>query len=42
MILMPTELRLLDFRIWGGATVGGFDIETLLPWIEWGYESIKS
>ena len=29
------------FRIWGGATVESFDIETLLPWIEWGYQSIK-
>ena len=29
------------FRIWGGATVKSSDIETLLPWIEWGYQSIK-
>ncbi len=29
------------FRIWGVATVESFDIETLLPWIEWGYQSIK-
>lgn len=29
------------FRIWGGATVESLDIETLLPWIEWGYQSIK-
>ena len=29
------------FRIWGGATVESSDIETLLPWIEWGYQSIK-
>jgi len=29
------------FRIWGGATVESSDIETLLPWIEWGYQSIR-
>ena len=29
------------FRIWGDATVESSDIETLLPWIEWGYQSIK-
>ncbi|MDC0953958.1 phosphoserine transaminase [Pelagibacteraceae bacterium] len=29
------------FRIWGGATVESSNIETLLPWIEWGYQSIK-
>ena len=29
------------FRIWGGATVEASDIETLFPWIEWGYQSIK-
>lgn len=28
-------------RIWGGSTVDTADIEALLPWIEWGFETIK-
>ena len=29
-------------RIWGGATVETASIKTLLQWIEWAFESIKS
>ncbi len=29
-------------RIWGGATVEASDIKTLMPWIEWAYQTCKS
>ncbi|WP_158044985.1 phosphoserine transaminase [Skermanella pratensis] len=29
-------------RIWGGATIDRSDIEALIPWIEWAYETVKS
>ena len=29
-------------RIWGGATIDRSDIEALIPWIEWAFETVKS
>ena len=30
-----------SFRIWGGGTVDNDDIEKLLPWFEWAYDTIR-
>jgi phosphoserine aminotransferase len=29
-------------RIWGGATIETSDIEALLPWLDWGFQKLKS
>ena len=31
-----------SFRVWGGGTVEPEDVNTLLPWIEWAYNEVKS
>tara|TARA_B100000029_G_scaffold364000_1_gene357151 strand:+ start:2840 stop:4000 length:1161 start_codon:yes stop_codon:yes gene_type:complete len=31
-----------SLRLWGGATVQNNDMRTLLPWIDWAYDSIKN
>ncbi len=29
-------------RVWGGATVETSDIQSLLPWLDWGYSQVKA
>ena len=31
-----------SIRIWGGSTIQNNDIKTLLPWIDWAYNSVKN
>ena len=31
-----------SLRLWGGATVQNNDMKTLLPWIDWAYNSVKN
>ena len=31
-----------SLRLWGGATVQNNDMKTLLPWIDWAYNTVKS
>ena len=31
-----------SLRLWGGATVENQNMENLLPWIDWAYNTVKS